>query len=338
MNLSNTLEHHIPIRATKVGRRTQACDGILVAVDVVDHDVVGIVDLDLRGQIRVDLNVVVHVLGFNGEEERAEPFEGAKVTADPEEVNFAETSLLLGVVHAVPDALEDGSEWGDTNTGTNEDDGFVFEDIFGGGAEWTVDVDSRKDTADCWVCAIAVGSVLVDRDYLRGVLLLVNVTTESTSYVLGEITNHTHMDGDVVLFWCGGEREGMILIEGHLGAAEENVLSCTSLGILLLDLNLTDVTGMLNNLGNVGLVLSSNLSRNSLHQINVTSIHPVLPEDSNGTGSQSNTVWCEIWLNHAEGSVDRPEDEENDEQMMRIPETFKIGAAIFLIGSNGHGR
>ena len=49
--------------------------------------------------------MAVHVLGFNGHQQRAKPLKRAKVPADPEEVDLAKTSLLLRVVHPVPDAL-----------------------------------------------------------------------------------------------------------------------------------------------------------------------------------------------------------------------------------------
>lgn len=103
VNLSNTLEHHIPIRTTEIGRCSQSRNGISVRVGIINHDVCRIINLDLGSQVGVDLDVIIHILCFNREEKTAEPFERAKITTDPEEVDFAETGLLLGIVHAVPD-------------------------------------------------------------------------------------------------------------------------------------------------------------------------------------------------------------------------------------------
>ncbi len=74
----------------------QAGDGVLVGVGVVDHDVGGVVGLDLGGEVGVDLDAVVDVLGLDGQQQRAEPLEGAEVTADPEEVDLGQARLGLG--------------------------------------------------------------------------------------------------------------------------------------------------------------------------------------------------------------------------------------------------
>jgi len=47
MNLADALEYHIPVRSTEVGWCSQTSDGILFGVRVVDHDVGGIISLDL---------------------------------------------------------------------------------------------------------------------------------------------------------------------------------------------------------------------------------------------------------------------------------------------------
>src|SRR5688572_28055812 len=124
-------ENHVPVWPTEVGRAPQAGDGVLVSVGVVDHDVGRVVCLDLGRQVCVNLNATLHILCLNGEEKRAEPFKRTEVTADPEEVYLGKTGLLLGVVHAVPDRLQNRGEGSDTNTGTHEDGDFVLEHIFG---------------------------------------------------------------------------------------------------------------------------------------------------------------------------------------------------------------
>jgi len=130
VNLPNRLEDIIPIRSPEIRRCSQPRNGVPIRVGIINHDIRRVVRLDLRRQVSVDLNMVVHILSFDGEEERTEPFEGAKVTTDPEEVDFAETGFLLRVVHAVPNGFENGCEGRDPNTGTAEHGNLVFKDIF----------------------------------------------------------------------------------------------------------------------------------------------------------------------------------------------------------------
>lgn len=214
VDLSNRLENHIPVGATEVGGRAETGNGILFGVGVVDHNVGCVVGFDFGGQVGVDLDMVVQILGFNGEEERAEPFKGSEISANPEEVDLSESSAALGVVHAVPDTLEDGSEGRYTDTGTYEDSDFEFEHILGCGTEGAIDVDSGKN--------------LAEGKFIRTILFTFAAAFEAAaqrlSEGLGEITNHTHVDGNVIFLGSTGEREGMVLPDGDLGTAEEDVL------------------------------------------------------------------------------------------------------------------
>lgn len=51
VDLADGSEDHIPVGTAKVCGRAQTGDGILFRVRVVDHDVVGIVRLDLRSEV-----------------------------------------------------------------------------------------------------------------------------------------------------------------------------------------------------------------------------------------------------------------------------------------------
>ena len=105
--------------------------------------------------------------------------------------------------------------------------------------------------------------------------------------------------------------------------------------MFLLDLHFHNVAGMLDNLGNKGLVPSSDLTRDPLGKIREAAIHPVLPENTDSV-----TEWCEIRLDHAESAVDGPENEEDGKKMVSIPESFEIRPSGFLHGSkrDGHQR
>jgi hypothetical protein len=95
----------------------------------------------------VDLNMILKILRFNSQQQRPEPLERPEISADPEEVDLAQTRPALRVVHAVPDALENGSEWGNTDTGTDQDGDFELEHVLGGGSERSVDIDSGENLA-----------------------------------------------------------------------------------------------------------------------------------------------------------------------------------------------
>jgi hypothetical protein len=95
--------------------------------------------------------------------------------------------------------------------------------------------------------------------------------------------------------------------------------------VLLLDLDLANVAGMLNNLRDVRLVSSSNLAGDTLSQVRESTVHPVLPEDTNAVAERR-----KVGRDHAEGAVDRPEEEEDNEKVMGVPEALKVLPACLL--------
>lgn len=137
MDLADRPEHHVPVGPAKVGRRTQARDGVLFGVGVVDHDVGCVVGFDFGGEILrvmgwlvdavtivyvkstrlcktegaalygMNFNPIIPILRLDGQQQRAEPLERAKVATHPEEVHLAQPGLLLRIVHAVPDGFQD---------------------------------------------------------------------------------------------------------------------------------------------------------------------------------------------------------------------------------------
>lgn len=333
MELPDTTENHVPVGTTKVGRCAQTGDGVLVGVRVVNHDVGSIVGFDLGRQVRVDLNALVDVLGLDGEQQRTEPLEGAKVTANPEEVDLGKAGLGLRVVHAVPDRLENGSKGRDTNTSTDEDRDLVLEHVLGSGAEGAVDVDTGEHTAEG---GVDIRVVAVDADDVGPASLLVPLTTQRLRNGTGEVTHHTHVDGNVVLFRSAGQCEGVVLPDGHLGAVEENVLASLGRGVLLLDLDLAHIAGVLDHLGNIGLVSATHLTSDTLGKVNEASVHPVLPEHTDSLRTNGETERRDVGLNHAESTVDGPEHKEDDEHVMRIPETLVVSTSRLLHASYHH--
>lgn len=101
--------------------------------------------------------------------------------------------------------------------------------------------------------------------------------------------------------------------------------------MFLLDLNLTDVAWMLNDLGNVRLVCASDLTSDSLRKISESTVHPVLPENTDTIAEGR-----KVGLDHAKRSMDGPENEEDDEQMMHVPKAFEVGTSSFLSSCERH--
>lgn len=112
-----------------------------------------------------------------------------------------------------------------------------------------------------------------------------------------------------------------------LGSKDDDAtyLSSSCLGVFLLDLNFANIAGMLDDFGNVRLVSSSDLARDSLCQVCEATVHPVLPEDADAI-AERRKVGCD----HTEGAVDGPEEEEDDEQVMGVPEALEVSTSRFL--------
>ena len=81
---------------------------------------------------RVNLDMTVHVLRLDSTQEALEPLEAPEIPTHPEEIDLAEPRFLLGVVHPVPDTLQDAGEWCNSDACTHQYRDFIFENVFGG--------------------------------------------------------------------------------------------------------------------------------------------------------------------------------------------------------------
>lgn len=340
MQLSNALEDHVPVGTTKIRRAAQAGDGVRLGIGVVDHDVCRIVALNLGRQVCVDLDAVLHVLRLDGHEQRAEPLKGAKVAADPKEVDLGQARLLLRVVHAVPDGLEDGRKGRHTDARADQHRDLVLEDVLGSGAKGSVNVHAREHAAEGRVHAVGGGLAGLDAYHLARVPLLLPApfAAERGRDGHGEVSLAAHVDGDVVLLGGAGEGEGVVLPERDGGAAEEDVLARPGLGVLLFDLDLADLARVLDDLGDVRLVAAAELAGHALGEIAEAAVHPKLPKDANGRGADARAKWGHIRLDHAKGAVQRPEEEENDEHVVGVPEALVIRPSRLLDRRHDHAH
>ena len=105
----------------------------------------------------------------------------------------------MWVVHAVPDALEDGCEGRDADPGPDQEGRLEFEDVFGGGAEGAVDVDARQHFADRGVDVMTFG-VPVNADDGRtsgsgvSVGLGLELAAQGCREGFGEVADDTDVD------------------------------------------------------------------------------------------------------------------------------------------------
>lgn len=246
MESADRFERSIPIWTTEVRRCTETCNCVVVGVGVIDHDVCRIILFDLGGKIltqtlvskgsrlvgerayRQNLDMIIHILSFNSHEQRPKPLKRSKVLAHPEEIHLPKSSLLAWIIHPVPNTLEDRGERGNANACTDKYCNLILENILRGAAERTVNVDSRHNSSDSWI-HVGTGCVLVDAYNCRPIdtlciIILLEVTAESLAQCLGKIADTPDMDGEVVLLRCASECEWVILPDGYLRTAEQDVL------------------------------------------------------------------------------------------------------------------
>jgi hypothetical protein len=90
---------------------------------------------------------------------------------------------------------------------------------------------------------------------------------------------------------------------------------------------------VLNDLGDVGTVTGANFTKDTLGNPDYTTDDPVTPENTN---SVVRTVRRPIRLEHTEHSVELPVDEEDDEQVVGVPELFKVLSSLVLTSVPSH--
>ena len=181
------------------------------------------------------------------------------VPANPEEETPAHLHDGVGVNDAVPNRLEDAGEGGDTNTGADEDSDLVLEDVLRGGTKGPVNHDAGQGGGG--------GAVVV----------LLELAAEPLGEGGGEVTHNADVNADVVLLRGGRDGEGMPLETRDLGAVEEEVLARLVPHGGLLDLDLNDFGGVLDNLGDVRLEPAADFPDDPLHHVEENAGNTPLP-------------------------------------------------------------
>lgn len=142
------------------------------------------------------------------------------------------------------------------------------------------------------------------------------------------------------------KREGVPLEVRDLRAGEEDVLSGPRCRLLLLDLELHDVRRVLDDFGYVGPVAGAHFTEDTLEGEDHSASKPVAlqsrgqpsptlcssrcntyPEDTDGVPRAERLA---VGLDHAEHAVQLPVQEEDDEQVVRVPELLEVRATALL--------
>lgn len=76
---------------------------------------------------------------------------------------------------------------------------------------------------------------------------------------------------------------------------------------------------MLDDLGDECFVPSPNFSSDPFQQVNEAAVHPVLPEHTRACTERRG-----VCFDQTESSMDRPENEKNDEEMVSIPKSLEV--------------
>ena len=98
-----------------------------------------------------------------------------------------------------------------------------------------------------------------------------------------------------------------------------------------LDLNFHHLAGMLDDLGDESDLTTTNLTHDTFDQVDDGTIDPELPEESSTVAEG----WA-VRLDHTEGTVHRPEDEEGDEEMMGGSKALVVALTGSLHGGPDH--
>lgn len=231
---------------------TEVCAGLELGQRVaigshgVQHDVVGRVDVELLGQVGVDLQelntrAAGHASSLGGlllerGQQSLEPLERGGILANPEELDTAKTGWWVGTVAQVPNVLENGSPGSDTNTSTNQNSNLVLEHVLGGGSVRSIDLNRRH-------LLTVLQSDLIHSHGVDSLvhLSLSSASTDCVTKCASEVTDLTNVDRHIGIVGARGNGERVPLVLGNRGKLDEQPLSSLVLEGRLGELNLDHI-------------------------------------------------------------------------------------------------
>jgi len=131
------------------------------------------------------------------------------------------------------------SKWSDTDTGANQEDCLVLEEILAGASERTINHDPGQDL---------VNGRDDDTSLLLSLVLGIEITAARLGKSRSKVSNDPDMYAQVIFLRSRGERERVPLEVRDLGARKEDVLTGADGGFFLLDLKFHDLGRVLDDL------------------------------------------------------------------------------------------
>lgn len=211
---------------TKVGARLQLGQRVAIGSHGVQNDVVCGVDVELLGQVRVNLQELdarasrhasrLGRLLLERGQQSLEPLEGGGVLADPEELDTAQTRGGVRAVAQMPNVLENGRPRSDTDTSSDQHRNLILEHILGRGTVWPVDLDRRH------LLAVLKGDLVHSHGVDTFVQLsLSRTSTDGVTECACKVADLTNVDRHVRIVRAGCDGERVPLVFGDCRKLDE---------------------------------------------------------------------------------------------------------------------
>ena len=303
--------------------------------------------------------------------EALEPTERGSITADPEEFDTAKSTESTTFL-SVPDVFEDRGERSDTDTGTDEDGDFGFEDVFRGSTVRTINANNGERAS----AGVGVELNKVTTAFLYRVCLVILLkglhgclrnglhdsgsSTDALAKSLGPVTNLADMNRHIRVFGGRGDRElsnsisqmdglastdrthRMPLEVGDIRYLKEQPLASGVLERRLDDAEFHSAGRVDEDLGQLGRAAGTDFPINTLSKVDDTGPDGVAPRKISNAN---------IWVVEREGigesglcnttdeassCVSVEADHEEERQVMSIPERLETLLANFCVAGAVH--
>jgi len=343
-----------PVWTTIHGTSAEECQGVILCTGIVDNDVPHGCLVELLRKVNIDAQEVgIHLCSLDLLEQALEPSERGSVTADPEKFDTPEGTKSTALL-PVPNVLKDGSERSDTDTGTDEDGDFGFEDVFSWSTVWTINTNNgERARVGIGVELNKVTTTFLDQ--VRLVILLKGLHgscrngldngrsgTDTLAESLGPVTDLTDMNRHVGVFGGRSDRERMPLEVGYIGDLKEQPLAGGVLERWLDDAEFHSAGGVDEDLGELSRTAGADLPPDTLEEVDDTGPDDVAPREianadirvveREGAGER----WQSGTADEASSGVRVDADHEEERQVVSVPERLETLLANFCVGSTVH--
>jgi len=350
-SLAHTTVDTLPVGTTEHSAAAEERKRIILCSSIINCNVPKHIFTNLLGEVDVNAKEVgISLSSFNFLQQALEPTKRRSIAADPEELHTSERSNFAFSL-LIPDVLQDRSEGGDTNTCTNEDSNFNLENVFSGSTVRAIDPDNRQGTGRA--CGIKLNEVATGSS-VRVVLFVAlhgslsesrdnrRTSADAISESLSPVSNLTDMDRNIRIIGSGSDSEWMPLPAGDVGNLNKEPLASDVFETRLNNTELHGTTGMNKNLGQTSGPSGSDLSVNSLAEVDDTGPNSE-PPALIAQAMLGRVKWESIGIVGSRGVTDEATssmgvktDHEKEGKVVGIPKGFKALCANLVVGGSIH--